>query len=120
MKNAALETAKEVIETLEGLIDGLQEKIDRARQENESLREELEEYREAERELMKEMQEEAVLMDSCECEESLAALGEKLRPYYRDLDLYDEKRITSEDGETLYHTMKYIFKQMKKAGIPLE
>ena len=29
----------------------------------------------------------------------------------------DEKRITAEDGETLYHTIKYIFKQLKKAGV---
>ena len=50
-------------------------------------------------------------------EETLEDLSGKLSCYYRDLDLYDEKRITAEDGETLYHTMKYIFKQLKKAGV---
>ena len=53
----------------------------------------------------------------CDDGETLEDLSGKLSCYYRDLDLYDEKRITAEDGETLYHTIKYIFKQLKKAGV---
>ena len=106
MKDTALAAAKEMIKTMEGLADGLQERLRRTEAENEALRKELEKYREEEREFSR-----------CDDGETLEDLSGKLSCYYRDLDLYDEKRITAEDGETLYHTMKYIFKQLKKAGV---
>ena len=113
MKDTALAAAKEMIKTMEGLADSLQERLRRTEAENEALRKELEKYREEERK----MTEEVFRGGSGEFSEILEDLSGKLSCYYRDLDLYDEKRITAEDGETLYHTMKYIFKQLKKAGV---
>ena len=107
MKDTALAAAKEMIKTMEGLADGLQERLRRTEAENEALREMAEEvFRGGSGEFSR-----------CDDGETLEDLSGKLSCYYRDLDLYDEKRITAEDGETLYHTMKYIFKQLKKAGV---
>ena len=79
---------------------------------------ELEKYREEEREMAEEVfRGGSGEFSRCDDGETLEDLSGKLSCYYRDLDLYDEKRITAEDGETLYHTMKYIFKQLKKAGV---
>ncbi len=47
----------------------------------------------------------------------LELLQKNLRSYYHDLSFYDEGHITAEDGERLYHTIKYIFKQLKKIGV---
>ena len=110
MKDTALAAAKEMIKTMEGLADGLQE--------NEALRKELEKYSEEERKMTEEVfRGGSGEFSGCDDREILEDLSGKLSCYYRDLDLYDEKRITAEDGETLYHTMKYIFKQLKKAGV---
>ena len=117
MKDTALAAAKEMIKTMEGLADSLQERVRRTEAENEALRKELEKYRE-ERKMTEEVfRGGSGECSSCDGREILEDLSGKLSCYYRDLDLYDEKRITAEDGETLYHTMKYIFKQLKKAGV---
>lgn len=117
MKDTALAAAKEMIKTMEGLADSLQERLRRTEAENEALRKELEKYRE-ERKMMEEVfRGGSGEFSGCDDRETLEDLSGKLSCYYRDLDLYDEKRITAEDGETLYHTMKYIFKQLKKAGV---
>ncbi|WP_311148362.1 hypothetical protein [Dialister invisus] len=118
MKDTALAAAKEMIKTMEGLADGLQERLRRTEAENEALRKELEKYREEERKMTEEVfRGGSGEFSGCDDGETLEDLSGKLSCYYRDLDLYDEKRITAEDGETLYHTMKYIFKQLKKAGV---
>ena len=107
MKDTALAAAKEMIKTMEG----------RTEAENEALRKELEKYRE-ERKMTEEVfRGGSGEFSGCDDREILEDLSGKLSCYYRDLDLYDEKRITAEDGETLYHTIKYIFKQLKKAGV---
>ena len=118
MKDTALAAAREMIKTMEGLADGLQERLRRIEAENEALRKELEKYREEERKMTEEVfRGGSGEFSGCDDREILEDLSGKLSCYYRDLDLYDEKRITAEDGETLYHTMKYIFKQLKKAGV---
>ena len=117
MKDTALAAAKEMIKTMEGLADSLQERVRRTEAENEALRKELEKYRE-ERKMTEEVfRGGSGEFSGCDDREILEDLSGKLICYYRDLDLYDEKRITAEDGETLYHTIKYIFKQLKKAGV---
>lgn len=117
MKDTALAAAKEMIKTMEGLADSLQERVRRTEAENEALRKELEKYRE-ERKMTEEVfRGGSGEFSGCDDRAILEDLSGKLSCYYRDLDLYDEKRITAEDGETLYHTIKYIFKQLKKAGV---
>lgn len=117
MKDTALAAAKEMIKTMEGLADSLQERVRRTEAENEALRKELEKYRE-ERKMTEEVfRGGSGEFSGCDDREILEDLSGKLSCCYRDLDLYDEKRITAEDGETLYHTIKYIFKQLKKAGV---
>ena len=118
MKDTALAAAKEMIKTMEGLADGLQERLNRAEAENEVLRVEVGRCREEERKMAEEFfQGSSGEFRGCDDEGLLDDLSGKLSCYYRDLKLYDENRITSEDGETLYHTIKYIFRQLKKAGV---
>ena len=44
-------------------------------------------------------------------------LEKKLGFYYKDLKNMDEKNLTAEDSETLFHILTYIFKTLKKAGL---
>lgn len=44
-------------------------------------------------------------------------LEKKLGFYYKDLKNMDEKNLTAEDSETLYHILTYTFKILKKAGL---
>ncbi len=44
-------------------------------------------------------------------------LEKKLGFYYKDLKNMDEKNLTAEDSETLYHILTYTFKNLKKAGL---
>ena len=44
-------------------------------------------------------------------------LEKKLGFYYKDLKNMDEKNLTAEDSETLYHILTYPFKTLKKAGL---
>lgn len=44
-------------------------------------------------------------------------LEKKLGFYYKDLKNMDEKNLTAEDSETLYHILTYAFKTLKKAGL---
>ena len=51
--------------------------------------------------------------------ESVQELEKKLGFYYRDLKKVDDKNLTAEDSETLYHILNYTFKTLKKAGLEL-
>lgn len=44
-------------------------------------------------------------------------LEKKLGFYYKDLKNMDEKNLTAEDSETLYHILTYTFKTLKKSGL---
>lgn len=44
-------------------------------------------------------------------------LEKKLGFYYKDLKNMDEKNLTAEDSETLYHILTYTFKTLKMAGL---
>lgn len=44
-------------------------------------------------------------------------LEKKLGFYYKDLKNMDEKNLTAEDSETLYHILTYTFKTLKKVGL---
>ena len=44
-------------------------------------------------------------------------LEKKLGFYYKDLKNMDEKNLTAEDSETLYHILTYTFKTLKKTGL---
>ncbi len=52
--------------------------------------------------------------------EAIEAIGEKLAFYYNDMKRIDSKKLTAEDGETLYNILDYTFKALKKAGVKME
>ena len=52
--------------------------------------------------------------------EAIEAIGEKLAFYYKDMKRIDPKKLTAEDGETLYNILDYTFKALKKAGVKME
>ena len=52
--------------------------------------------------------------------EAIEAIGEKLAFYYKDMKQLDPKKLTAEDGETLYNILDYTFKALKKAGVKME
>lgn len=120
MKDTALAAAKEMIKTMEGLADGLQERLRRTEAENEALRKELEKYREEEREMAEEVfRGGSGEFSRCDDGETLEDLSGKLSCYYRDLDLYDEKRITAEDGGDALSHDKVHLQTIKKSRCPL-
>ena len=116
--NTMLTVSKETIETLRGLTEALYENLKQVRNENEELIFQINELEDENNRLHEKLLKNTY-EESSDDEETIHTLSKNLLPYYKDLSLYHEKHISLEDGERLYHTIKYIFKQLKKAGIDL-
>ena len=117
--NTMLTVSKKTIEPLRELTEALYKNLKQEKNENKNLifkiNERENENNRLHEKLLKNTYEESFSDD----EETIHTLSKNLLPYYKDLSLYHEKHISLEDGERLYHTIKYIFKQLKKAGIDL-
>ena len=127
MQNAntleAMEVARQLILVLKGTVESLQMNLSQEREglkltiesledENARLQEELFKVQAGaveEKDTAKENQAEAI-----------EAIGEKLAFYYKDMKRIDPKKLTAEDGETLYNILDYTFKALKKAGVKIE
>ncbi len=113
-----LAEAKETIGVLRGMVEMLDGNLQQALEERDELAEAAVSLQEENDKLQESLlQRESRGQTSAEAGEICRALGEKLAPYYKDMALYNEKHITAEDGEMLYNTLQYTFKQMKKAGV---
>lgn len=125
--------ARDTIEALKGTLECLEVNLSQERDANEGLNLTIEALRKENENLQeKAFQLEAEIAslkqeakdsedrkkdDSVPPSEIRAELEKKLGFYYKDLKNVDEKNLTAEDSETLYHILTYTFKTLKKAGL---
>jgi chromosome segregation ATPase len=125
--------ARDTIEALKGTLECLEVNLSQERDANEGLNLTIEALRKENENLQeKAFQLEAELVslkqeakdseerkkdDVVPPSEIRAELEKKLGFYYKDLKNVDEKNLTAEDSETLYHILTYTFKTLKKAGL---
>lgn len=93
----ALENAAETIKTLRGVVESLKTRIRVLEEENHQIKEALDKMKIG--------------------NEIPDYFDERLGIYYRDLCHYNEKNLSDEDGERLYQTLQYVFKELRKWGI---
>lgn len=94
------------IESLRGENGSLQEKTFQLEAELDALKQEMKDEK-------NQKKQETAVPES----EVRRELEKKLGFYYKDLKNMDEKNLTAEDSETLYHILIYTFKTLKKAGL---
>lgn len=125
--------ARDTIEALKGTLECLEVNLSQERDANEGLNLTIEALRKENENLQeKAFQLEAEIVslkqeakdsedrkkdDEVPPSEIRAELEKKLGFYYKDLKNVDEKNLTAEDSETLYHILTYTFKTLKKAGL---
>lgn len=94
------------IESLRGENGSLQEKTFQLEAELDALKQEMKDEK-------NQKKQETAVPES----EVRRELEKKLGFYYKDLKNMDEKNLTAEDSETLYHILAYTFRTLKKAGL---
>lgn len=94
------------IESLRGENGSLQEKTFQLEAELDALKQEMKDEK-------NQKKQETAVPES----EVRRELEKKLGFYYKDLKNMDEKNLTAEDSETLYHILTYTFKTLKNAGL---
>lgn len=94
------------IESLRGENGSLQEKTFQLEAELDALKQEMKDEK-------NQKKQETAVPES----EVRRELEKKLGFYYKDLKNMDEKNLTAEDSETLYHILTYTFKTLMKAGL---
>lgn len=127
MQNAntleAMEVARQLILVLKGTVESLQMNLSQERDDNEGLKLTIESLEDENARLQEELfkvQAGAVEEKDTAKENQAEAIGEKLAFYYKDMKRIDSKKLTAEDGETLYNILDYTFKALKKAGVKME
>lgn len=127
MQNAntleAMEVARQLILVLKGTVESLQMNLSQERDDNEGLKLTIESLEDENARLQEELfkvQAGAVEEKDTAKENQDEAIGEKLAFYYKDMKRIDPKKLTAEDGETLYNILDYTFKALKKAGVKME
>lgn len=94
------------IESLRGENGSLQEKTFQLEAELDALKQEMKDEK-------NQKKQETAVPES----EVRRELEKKLGFYYKDLKNMDEKNLTAEDSETLYHILTYTFRTLKKVGL---
>lgn len=117
--NTIFSVSKYTIEILRGLTETLRESLKTEKAENEKLISKIAALERENHQLREQLLENTYDESLSDDEQTVRTLKRNLTPYYKDLSLYREKHISLEDGERLYHTINYIFRQLKKAGIDL-
>ena len=127
MQNAntleAMEVARQLILVLKGTVESLQMNLSQERDDNEGLKLTIESLEDENARLQEELfkvQVGAVEEKDTAKKNQAEAIGEKLAFYYKDMKRIDPKKLTAEDGETLYNILDYTFKALKKAGVKME
>lgn len=127
MQNAntleAMEVARQLILVLKGTVESLQMNLSQERDDNEGLKLTIESLEDENARLQEELfkvQAGAVEEKDTAKENQAEAIGEKLAFYYKDMKRIDPKKLTAEDGETLYNILDYTFKALKKSGVKME
>ena len=120
-----MEVARQLILVLKGTVESLQMNLSQERDDNEGLKltiESLEDENACLQEELFKVQAGAVEEKDTAKEnqaEAIESIGEKLA-FYKDMKRIDPKKLTAEDGETLYNILDYTFKALKKAGVKME
>lgn len=127
MQNAntleAMEVARQLILVLKGTVESMQMNLSQERDDNEGLKLTIESLEDENARLQEELfkvQAGAVEEKDTAKENQAEAIGENLAFYYKDMKRIDPKKLTAEDGETLYNILDYTFKALKKAGVKME
>lgn len=133
MQNAntleAMEVARQLILVLKGTVESLQMNLSQERDDNEGLKLTIESLEDENARLQEELfkvqagaveEQDTAKENQVEAIEAIEAIGEKLAFYYKDMKRIDPKKLTAEDGETLYNILDYTFKALKKAGVKME
>ncbi len=120
-----MEVAKELIVTLSGTVESLEMNLSELRDEREGLEltiANLQEQNDAltekvfQLEAMQSEAGEAALAEE-DTKETLKSVEEKLSFYAKEIKNLNPKKLTAEDGETLYNILEYTYKTLKKAGV---
>ena len=133
MQNAntleAMEVARQLILVLKGTVESLQMNLSQERDDNEGLKLTIESLEDENSRLQEELfkvqagaveEKDTAKENQAEAIEAIEAIGEKLAFYYKDMKRIDPKKLTAEDGETLYNILDYTFKALKKVGVKME
>lgn len=134
MQNAntleAMEVARQLILVLKGTVESLQMNLSQERDDNEGLKLTIESLEDENARLQEELFKVQAGAQAGAAEEkdtakenqaeAIEAISEKLAFYYKDMKRIDPKKLTAEDGETLYNILDYTFKALKKAGVKME
>lgn len=133
MQNAntleAMEVARQLILVLKGTVESLQMNLSQERDDNEGLKLTIESLEDENARLQEELfkvqagaveEKDTAKENQAEAIKAIEAIGEKLAFYYKDMKRIDPKKLTAEDGETLYNILDYTFKALKKAGVKME
>lgn len=126
MQNAntleAMEVARQLILVLKGTVESLQMNLSQERDDNEGLKLTIESLEDENARLQEELfkVQAGAVEEKDTAKEAIEAIGEKLAFYYKDMKRIDPKKLTAEDGETLYNILDYTFKALKKAGVKME
>lgn len=130
MQNAntleAMEVARQLILVLKGTVESLKMNLSQERDNNEGLKLTIESLEDESARLQEELFQTAASQEAEEGElagdqrEAIKTATEKLSFYYKDMKQINPKKLTAEDGETLYNILDYTFKTLKKAGLKLE
>lgn len=133
MQNAntleAMEVARQLILVLKGTVESLQMNLSQERDDNEGLKLTIESLEDENARLQEELfkvqagaveEKDTAKENQAEAIEAIEAIGEKLAFYYKDMKRIDPKKLTAEDGETLYNILDYTFKALKKVGVKME
>ncbi len=121
----ALEVSNDLIRLLAGTVESLEMNLSQLRDEKEGLEltiGELEEENGAltEKVFQLEAQASEAGASAQDCEdarETLQSVEEKLSFYAKEIKELNPKKLTAEDGETLYNILTYTYKTLRKAGV---
>ena len=121
----AMEVARQLILVLKGTVESLQMNLSQERDDNEGLKLTIESLEDENARLQEELFQVQAAVEEKDAakenqSETIEAVSKKLAFYYKGMKQIDPKKLTAEDGETLYNILDYTFKTLKKAGLKIE
>ena len=120
-----LEVSKDLIRLLAGTVESLEMNLSQLRDEKEGLEltiAALQEENDGLTEKVFQLEAQAAeagesALDGEDARETLQSVEEKLSFYAKEIKELNPKKLTAEDGETLYNILTYTYKTLRKAGV---
>ena len=121
----ALEVSNDLIRLLAGTVESLEMNLSQLRDEKEGLEltiAALQEENDGLTENVFRLEAQAAeagesALDGEDARETLQSVEEKLSFYAKEIKELNPKKLTAEDGETLYNILTYTYKTLRKAGV---